>query len=238
MYRIGEVADATGLTVRTLHHYDEIGLVTPAARSTTGHRLYADADLRRLYVVSALRQMGVPLAAAASVLDGAVPLGEVLGRQLEYLDEQVAVLSALRSRVSGVLASLERSPVDSSDLLDLIRKVNAVDEVARKYFTNEQLAGIERRVDPQQASETTRAWGELIPQVQRAIDGGVDPASAEAAGLAERWMALLQRFHGGDDEVREGLYRMQRENAAEIRRDHGGPSPEQIEFIQAANRAR
>ena len=51
-------------------------------------------------------------------------------------------------------------------------------------------------------------------------------------------MALLERFHGGDEGLRDGQYTMQAENAEQIERDHGGPSPAQLEFIQQANAAR
>src|SRR4051794_41392197 len=56
--RIGEVPAATGLTVRTLHHYDEIGLLAPSGRSEAGYRLYADDDVRRLYRIVAFRPPG------------------------------------------------------------------------------------------------------------------------------------------------------------------------------------
>src|SRR6202034_4407111 len=69
-WRIGEVATATGLTVRALHHYDQIGLVVPSARTSGGHRLYTDADLAVLYQVTALRQLGGPLDQVAVLLDG------------------------------------------------------------------------------------------------------------------------------------------------------------------------
>jgi MerR family transcriptional regulator, thiopeptide resistance regulator len=66
--RVGEVASATGLTVRTLHHYDEIGLLVPSERSGAGYRLYGDGDLRRLYRILALRGMGFTLEEIASTL--------------------------------------------------------------------------------------------------------------------------------------------------------------------------
>ena len=49
MWSVGELARATGVTVRALHHYDEVGLLAPSARTAAGHRRYSDEDLRRLY---------------------------------------------------------------------------------------------------------------------------------------------------------------------------------------------
>jgi DNA-binding transcriptional MerR regulator len=65
VWKIGELARRTGLTVRTLHHYDEIGLLSPAERSDGGHRVYDEADVQRLYRIVSLRSLGFPLDAIA-----------------------------------------------------------------------------------------------------------------------------------------------------------------------------
>src|SRR5258708_12244656 len=64
----GGVGKATGLAVRTLHHYDEIGLLQPSARLAGGHRLYDADDVARLYRIIRLRQLGFPLSQVAEVL--------------------------------------------------------------------------------------------------------------------------------------------------------------------------
>ncbi|GAA2522214.1 hypothetical protein Ahu01nite_083750 [Winogradskya humida] len=69
-WSVGELAAATGLTVRTLHHYDEIGLVRPSRRNAAGHRRYTAGDVRRLHRVVALRGFGFSLAEIAALLDG------------------------------------------------------------------------------------------------------------------------------------------------------------------------
>ena len=60
--RIGDVARRTGLTVRTLRYYEEIGLLPPSERLAGGHRVYGEDDIRRLHRVNLLRHVGVPLA--------------------------------------------------------------------------------------------------------------------------------------------------------------------------------
>jgi DNA-binding transcriptional MerR regulator len=81
MWRIGEVATATGLTVRALHHYDQIGLVAPSVRTSGGHRLYTSADLVLLYEVTAMRQLGLSLDQVGIVLAGR----RVIDQQLEII---------------------------------------------------------------------------------------------------------------------------------------------------------
>ena len=60
-WKVGELAGATGLTVRALHHYDDVGLLVPSERSSANHRLYSEDDVRRLYRVIALRRLGLGL---------------------------------------------------------------------------------------------------------------------------------------------------------------------------------
>src|SRR5258708_34448094 len=69
-WKVGALARATGLTVRTLHYYDEIGLLPPSARLAGGHRLYDAADAARLYRLIRLRQLGFPLDQVDAVLAG------------------------------------------------------------------------------------------------------------------------------------------------------------------------
>src|SRR5690606_37281773 len=68
-YSVGQVAGFAGVTVRTLHHYDDIGLLVPSERSPAGHRRYSDADLDRLQQILFYRELGFPLEEVAALLD-------------------------------------------------------------------------------------------------------------------------------------------------------------------------
>ena len=116
-WSIGELAAASGVTVRTLHHYDEIGLLTPGERTGAGHRRYTDADLRRLYRIRALRMLGLSLEEIAGVLhdagagDGS-PGGlsswrGLLSRQLAELRDQAEHLRQLQDQVQDLLNRLD-----------------------------------------------------------------------------------------------------------------------------------
>lgn len=86
-WKVGELAKTTGLTVRALHHYDKLGLLVPSERTEGGHRLYAEEDVRRLYRILALRQVGLPLTEIASLLDGEDPgLTAIVRRHLERVE--------------------------------------------------------------------------------------------------------------------------------------------------------
>lgn len=242
VWKIGQLALVTGLTVRTLHHYDHVGLVRPSARTDAGHRLYGETDVERLYQVVALRQLGLPLDSIGDVLDGVLPIAQVLSSHRDHLDGQLRAIKSLRAQLTAMLAAGRASAGrdTTTDFLDLIKKVTAMDDTVRQYFTDAQLAALaERReqLGEQAMFDAQVQWPELMARVQVAMDAGTDPASPEAQDLAKQWMQLLHAFHGGDEGVRDALYRMQAENAEEIQRDHGGPSPVQLEFIEQANLA-
>lgn len=241
-YKIGQLASATGLTVRTLHHYDHVGLVCPSTRTSSGHRLYQEADIQRLYQVLALRQLGLSLGEIGDALGGNASLDTLLRRHQEHLDQQLAAMRALRARLSSTLARWSDSTSgDGTDFVALIREVITVDETVHKYFSQEQLAELaerRERIGADAIAGVEASWQELIPRVQQALDAGTDPASAEAQEMAREWMELLEQFHGGDEGLRDSLYQMYDENADWIRQQHAGPSPEQLDFIQRANAAR
>ncbi len=129
LLKIGEVARRTGLTVRTLRYYEEIGLLDPSDRLAGGHRVYTMSDLARLYRVCLLRQLGTPLAAIAEALDEPdAPLSDAVDRHLASLDDRLAAMGRLRERVRVVSASLResRAPADA-ELLAVLEGMSETD---------------------------------------------------------------------------------------------------------------
>jgi len=109
-WKVGELARATGLTVRALHYYDEIELVVPVERTSGGQRLYGEPDVERLYRVLALRRLGLRLDEIAGVLDDeGVGLLETVRRHLEYVERELDKQRQLRERLQVLLNALERS---------------------------------------------------------------------------------------------------------------------------------
>src|ERR671917_249522 len=209
LLRIGEVARASGLTVRTLHHYDEIGLLVPSARSEAGYRLYSDADVRRLYRILALRAMGFPLEeiAATLVREGEDPRPAVR-RHLERIDEQLRLAAQLRARLTHILDVLDRSDEPSGDQF-----IEAIEVMTRmeRYYTPEQLEALGRRADALGEAGMRRAqdeWAALIAEVEAERVAGTDPADPRLDPLVERWTGLIEQFTGGDPGIRESLQRM------------------------------
>lgn len=133
---VGELAALTGLTVRTLRHYDEIGLLVPCERSGVGHRRYTSANLQRLHQILALRQLGLPLAEVAGVLDNPHDPRTVVRRQLEHLERSIDAAQRQRRGLQALLGTLEtQTELGVHALTKLIKETIAM----KNCLTPEQL---------------------------------------------------------------------------------------------------
>lgn len=122
--KIGEIAAATGMTIRTLHYYEEIGLITPTARTDAGHRLYGPEAVERLYRISYLRQLGLPLDGVRATIEDSGDLRSVMATHLAAVDERLATEHRLRNRLVHLLGMLDTTPdhpeAAAGDLLDVL----------------------------------------------------------------------------------------------------------------------
>lgn len=120
---VGEVAQATGMTVRTLHHYDHLGLLVPRRRSDTGHRVYDAADIERIYRIQALRQLGFTLKDIVSLLGSGPdrPLVEMVEAQLQRVRADLDAGRRLATRLEALEQALRRDEKPRRvDLLSII----------------------------------------------------------------------------------------------------------------------
>jgi DNA-binding transcriptional MerR regulator len=236
MRRIGEVATATGLTVRTLHHYDEIGLLTASGRSDAGYRLSSDDDVRRLYRIVAFRRLGDALGELGALLerDGGEPRA-VVRDQLARLDAELELKGRLRERLTRLLDALEGADGAAADLfLEAIEGMT----MAEQYYTPDQLAQLDERrraLGEEGMARAQQEWADLIAQAEALRAGGVDPSDPRAQVIAARWQALVERFTGGDPGVRASLQRLYETEGAE-RASHGMVSPQLMEWMGRAQK--
>lgn len=233
-WRIGELAQASGLTVRTLHHYDELGLLIPASRSEAGHRLYGEADVRRLYRVLVLRRLGFPLQDIGGYLErDGFSLRDALKRQLEELERHLRVQEDLREKLVRIVGAVDAAQEPSVE--QLIDNMEVMMEV-EKYYTPEQLAQLEERrkeMGDEAIEQSQRDWAELIAEVQREREAGTDPGDARMQELAGRWQSLIDSFTGGDPGIFKSLQHMYQEQGPE-RASRGMVDPEAMSYMQQA----
>ncbi len=127
--RIGVLAAATGLSVRALRHYDEIGLLAASGRSDAGHRLYSAEDIERLYRIRLLRGLGVALPEIGRALDDpASDLHRVMATHLEELERRLEAGNRLRARLTTLTRSLATSDhPELGDLLEVLKAMTMLD---------------------------------------------------------------------------------------------------------------
>jgi DNA-binding transcriptional MerR regulator len=236
--RVGEVAKATGLTVRALHHYDEIGLLVPSQRTSAGYRLYSDGDVARLYRILALRTLGFTLEEIGGALlrEGGDPRPAVR-RHIDRIDGQLRLTRQLRSRLTRILDMLDRAVEPSGDLF-----IDAIEVMTRmeRYYTPEQLAQLSERADALGEEALKRAqddWTRLIAEVEAERVAGTDPADPRLTPLVDRWNALINQFTGGDPGIRASLQKLYETEGPE-RASRGAVSGETMEYAQRAIAAR
>ena len=197
--KVGELARRTGLTVRTLHWYDEVGLVTPAKDPRSGHRRYAPEDVARLQQIVSLRELGLSLDEIRTCMEGpGYSLDRVLRMHRARLRDRILREQRVLERLDAVIARLDAAGSLSVDTLT--ETVRSIVDLER-YFDEEQRATLEARaraLGPEGMAEGQRAWVELIGEVEEAVAEGVAPASERGRELARRWRALIEAFTGGD----------------------------------------
>jgi DNA-binding transcriptional MerR regulator len=128
-HKVGELAAATGLTVRTLHHYEEIGLLVASGRTEAGHRVYDDADVERLYRICLLKRLGLPLGEISHALDDpAWDTRAALRAHLAEVERRLEVGTRLRGRLARLASSMAPSEdPPTHDLLALLEEMTMLD---------------------------------------------------------------------------------------------------------------
>ena len=117
---VGQVAEQFAVTVRTLHHYDDLGLLTPSERTRGGYRSYSRADLDRLSTIVVYRRLGFSLEQIAALLAGPDDLIEHLHRQRANVTSQLGQLRALVTAIDNALeAAMSKRPATRAELQEL-----------------------------------------------------------------------------------------------------------------------
>lgn len=211
-YTIGELAKRSGLTVRSLHHYDDFGLLKPSARSAAGYRLYSEQDVVRLHRILAYRQMGLGLKDIRRLVQAEnPPVQAVLERQIAELEAQLARQQRLLARLRHLLnRATSESGIAADELLRAMAVMNKLDD----YLEDAELQRLEQRrreLGPEKLQQVRAAWEALIPAVREAMTLGLDPRGEEAQALALRWLQLVRQSTGGDPALIGKLGQMYRQ---------------------------
>lgn len=210
---VGQVAETFGVTVRTLHHYDAVGLVVPSGRTPAGYRLYTDADLARLATVVTYRRLDLPLDEVKALLDGHGTPEEHLRRQRAVVVSRLDELAELVTAIDRALErEMEQQPATTEDLKELFG-----DGFGDEYAAEAEERWGETDAWKQSAARTRRytkadwavikaeqdaAGAELVA----AMEAGEPPTSERAMDAAEASRLVIERwFYDIDHAFHRGL---------------------------------
>lgn len=233
--KVGVLAKRTGVSVRTLHYYDEIGLLSPSGHTEVGHRLYTGSDIIRLQQIKSLQQLGFSLEEIRSCLGGRhfSPL-EVVELHIAALTEQIEMQKGVMSRLQAIAASLRSAEeVSTEQFIKTIEEINKMEN----RFTPEQMQYIKERgemLGQDHIHEVEAEWPKLIEQVRDEMDRGTDPADEKVQKLASRWRELINEFTGGNKEIESVLRRGYEDNPAQ---QHPGADPRMPEYMAYISKA-
>jgi MerR family transcriptional regulator, thiopeptide resistance regulator len=200
-FTVGELARLTGVTVRALHHYDELGLVRPSQRTAAGYRLYGDADVLRLHQVLLFRELGLPLEEIAAAIDEAGSQEELLRRHRDVLVTKRARLDAMLAALDARLATFEKgttmSPEEVKSLFDGFDPSQYEEEVKQRWGHTDAYKESARRTkrygkeDWDRYKREAQAIGERIVERMRA---GAPPTDAALQAAVEDHRMLIDRW--------------------------------------------
>ena len=214
---VGTVATLTGVSVRTLHHYDHIGLVVPSVRTPAGYRGYTDADTERLHLVLVYRSVGLPLDQIRALLDDAD--ADVLA----HLQRQHTLLLAQADRLEHTIKAVEELMNAHRKGIQLTAK-EQLEIFGMTAFSEEYAVEAEQRwgdTDAWKQSQqrvstfTKQDWIDakaendaLLAALADAKRNGTEPGTAEANDLAARHRASIDRYYDCGDEMHRCLVEM------------------------------
>lgn len=226
-YRTGQFARKAAVSVRTLHYYDRMGLLSPRRRSEAGYRLYSEDDLPRLQQILALKYLGFSLEEIQGFLQtGPASFKKALAVQKAMMQERKTHLESIIQTIEEAESRLAAHPEDWDSIVHVIEVIQMEEnkDWVKKYFNEEQLQKMNEISSASYTEEDRQklaAWGqgwseedqrkadaqwaELYAEAKRLADAGADPAGEEAQALAKRWMAQVGQFTHGDPGVTEGL---------------------------------
>jgi DNA-binding transcriptional MerR regulator len=201
VWTVGQVADELGVTVRTLHHYDEIGLVSPSGRSPAGYRLYGAGDLQRLQNVVVYRRLGFPLEAIGALLDASgADLTSHLRRQrdavMSRLDELSGLVTAIDRALEKQMSGIQLSKDEQRELFGEGFSEDYAAEARERWGDSDMWKQSQSRT----AGYTKADWVEVKAEMDAVNAAFVEAKRAGEPATSERAMdaAEMHRRHIDD----------------------------------------
>jgi len=188
LLKIGELAQRTGITVRTLHHYDKLGLLTPSVRSEAGYRLYNRHDIARLHRIQALRRLDLSLQEIAELIQGdTADLRGVISQQILSLEEQIKQSQELRERLLELDEQLQQHDQPNMDYwLSTLEMMS----LRSKYFSPEDIA-LWRQHKDVSSGKMDMAMQPIVAQIREFMDAKIAPSAPQVLVQVQKWLETV-----------------------------------------------
>ena len=239
-WSIGELAALCGVTVRTLHHYDRIGLFPATGRTASGHRRYSAGDVRRLYRIRALRALGMSLEQVREVLaaspDDVGAVRRLLTSQLSALQAQAEQALRLQRKIQALLDTLGGAMPGADQFISLLEGM----AMYEKYFTEDQRTDLAQRraeLGPAAVDGAKTTFAALVEEGLRHVSAGTPVDDPAARDFARRWDGLGSQFHGSDA-TKAAARSMWQENSPELSARLPWPAERLQELVSYLQRVR
>lgn len=203
--KIGELAKITGITVRTLHYYDEIGLLKPSEVTDSGHRLYGTQSLNDLYRIIAMKEMGFPLDEIKNLLvSDEIKISELIDLQMFRLQEEISQKQLLFSKILKVKQNLiGNGDILVEDFQDMMQFINTS---ADKFFTLEQFKLLKKKQQNLDSkSDSSQEWYDFITKLDTCYRKNLPKSSPLARECAEFWNHMTRMFIGADEQLQKSI---------------------------------
>src|SRR5215210_546394 len=213
-YTVGRVADLSSVTIRTLHHYDEIGLLSPSGRSASGYRLYEDSDLERLRWILFYKELGFDLGEISTIIED--PRTDALGhlrRQRGLLTERIGRLSAMVDAIDYEMEArtmnMRLTPEERFEVFGEFGPEDHAEEAERRWGETDSYKESNRRVSSYKKEDWQRLRAEeeeIRSRLAAAFESGLAPDSEEAMTATEAHRQHISRwFYECSHEMHRGL---------------------------------
>lgn len=211
-WRIGEMARLAGVSVRTLRHYDAIGLLAPSDATEAGYRLYDEAAMARLEQILYFKELGFPLEEIREIMtDPGFDAQEAMMRQKALLELQ-------RSRIDAMLARLEQAIAGKGaprmEVFDMSRIENAKKQYAEEAKARWGRTDAYRESERRTAEYAQADWQDIQRGMRELFDAfaaakALNPADERVQALVIRWQQFItEHFYPCTDEILAGLGQM------------------------------
>jgi DNA-binding transcriptional MerR regulator len=199
-FRVHDFARKTSVTVRTLHHYDRLGLLKPR-KTRHGYRVYSDADAARLDQITVLKFLGLSLSDIKAALGSESRRGELLKVQRLSIGHRRQLLAV----AVDMLGQIEHGSPDWADLASFAREVGGQSEPQTSWRNRRLYEAVRKLVSRRMEWSAALSDYELNRDIRAAIARGDTPDTPAGQALVARWRDSIERFTGGDPALKDAL---------------------------------